>query len=136
VEDQIFDSALAIANVRVYRTGDFFPAPGFGGPITNKLTIQGQLGQGVRITVKNLSASLGTTVYVEDQSFPSSPTRKQLILLPFQTTTFEFGIFGAEPMSRKFEVGTVVSDVFIVDVKVESTWVEGLPPNPCLSPIP
>lgn len=128
VGDTIVDSGLAIDATKVVRTEQFVVTPGLGGPTTGALTVKGQLGQAVRITVKNLNV-LGTSVSVQDKS-PFGPT-KQSIILPMSSVTFEFGVFGEEPMYREFEIKTVVSDAFVVDVAVESTWVEGMPTNPC-----
>jgi len=44
--------------------------------------------------------------------------------------TFDFYCFGEEPMDCDFDIRTK-SDAFIVNYEVESTWVQGMPTNPC-----
>ncbi|MGR5408812.1 hypothetical protein ACP3V3_05425 [Vibrio sp. PNB22_3_1] len=125
VGDTIVDSALAVDSVKVIRTQQYLPAG--GGSFTGNRTIAGTYGQGVKLTFKNLNV-LGTTLSVKDSS-PFGQT-KELILLPQQSVTFTFTRFGEEPMGWSFDVSTK-SDAFVVSYSMESTWVTGMPVNPC-----
>ncbi len=125
VGDLIVDSGLAIDAVQVVRTQQYVPAG--GGVLNSNATISGSYGQGVKLTFKNINV-LGTTLTVSDKS-PFGET-KGIILLPQQSVTFTFSRFGEEPMFWEFDVSTN-SDAFIVTYDVQSTWVEGMPPNPC-----
>lgn len=125
VGDLIIDSALAIDAVKVVRTQDYVPAG--GGSLTGNGAIAGSWGQAVRLTFTNQNV-LGTTINVKDTT-PFGDT-KGVILLPQQSVTFTFTRFGQEPMGWAFEVSTV-SDAFVVTYSVESTWVQGMPANPC-----
>lgn len=125
VGDLIIDSALAIDAVKVVRTQDYVSAG--GGSLTGSGTIAGAWGQAVRLTFKNVNV-LGALLTVRDTT-PFGDTRS-LILLPQQSVTFTFTRFGQEPMSWSFDVSTL-SDAFVVTYSVESTWVNGMPPNPC-----
>lgn len=128
VGDLVVDSGLAIDGVNIVRTEDFLPVTsgsfvGIGG------TISGQMGQGVRLNFTNITVP-GTTILVQDLTLPFPSERGPVILLPFLTQSFTFAIFTEEPVFRLFEVATF-SDSFIVNYDVESTWVSGMPPNPC-----
>lgn len=90
-------------------------------------TISGAYGQGVKLTFKNINV-LGTTLTVKD-NLPFGET-KGIILFPQQSVTFTFSRFGEEPMGWSFDVSTV-SDAFIVTYSIESTWITGMPDNPC-----
>jgi len=125
VGDLIIDSGLAIDAVKVVRTQQYVPAG--GGVLNSNTTLSGSYGQGVKITFKNVNI-LGTTLTVSDTT--SFGETKQTILLPLQSVTYTFTRFGEEPMYWEFDVSTV-SDAFIVTYEIESTWVEGMPPNPC-----
>lgn len=125
VGDQVVDSALAIDAVKVIRTEQYVPAG--GGTFSGNGTISGTYGQGVKLTFKNLNV-LGTTLSVKDNS-PFGET-KELILAPQQSVTFTFSRFGEEPMGWSFDVSSQ-SDAFVVGYSIESTWVSGMPPNPC-----
>ncbi|HEY5956843.1 MAG TPA: hypothetical protein VIV60_09835 [Polyangiaceae bacterium] len=124
VGDLIYDSALAIDAVHVHRTRDFVPAG--GGTLNADGTLAGSYGQTVRLTFRNVNV-LGTTINVT-----ASPTGESYggILLPQQSVTYTFARWGSEPMSWSFDVSTQ-SDAFIVTYGLESTWVEGMPSNPC-----
>lgn len=69
-----------------------------------------------------------TTLSVKDTT-PFGET-KGVILLPKQSVTFTFTRFGQEPMGWAFEVSTV-SDAFVVTYSLKSTWISGMPANPC-----
>jgi hypothetical protein len=125
VGDLVVDSGLAIDGMNVRRTQQYLPAG--GGSLAGNGTIEGTFGQGVKLTFKNLNV-LGTTLEVTDNS-PFGQT-KGVILLPQQSFTFTFSIFGNEPMDWNFSVKTH-SDAFVVGYSIESTWVEGMPENPC-----
>lgn len=125
VGDLVVDSALAVDAVKVVRTQQYVPAG--GGSLTGNETISGTFGQAVKLTFKNVNA-LGATLYVKDKS--PFGTEKSLILLPQQSVTFTFTRFGEEPMGWSFDVSTV-SDAFVVSYGIESTWVAGMPANPC-----
>lgn len=127
VGDTIVDSALAVDAVKILRTEQFVPVPGEGGALTGSATISGSYGQAVKLTFKNQNI-LGTTISVKDTG-PFGET-KESIILPQQSVTFTFSSFGEEPMGWNFEVSTK-SDAFVVSYGVESTWTEGMPPNPC-----
>lgn len=125
VGDALVSSALAIDAVEVVRTEQYLPAG--GGSLAGNGSITGVFGQGVKLTFKNINV-LGTTLRVRDTSpFGES---KGVILLPQQSVTFTFSMWGKEPIGWNFEVSTV-SDAFIVTYSIESTWVQGMPPNPC-----
>lgn len=125
VGDLLYDSGLAIGDIKVMRTEQYLPAG--GGILSGPGSISGQFGQGVKITFKNLNV-LGTTITVEDKT-PFGETQG-IILLPQTSHTFTYGRFGEEPMYWEFDVSTV-SDAFLVSYSIESTWVPGMPPNPC-----
>jgi hypothetical protein len=101
--------------------------PAGGGTLNGNGSISGNFGQSVKITFKNVNV-LGTTLNITDTG-PFGETQG-IILLPQQSKTFTFSIFGEEPIFWNFDVSTV-SDAFIVTYSIESTWVEGMPPNPC-----
>ncbi len=107
------------------RTQQYVPAG--GGSLNSNSTLNGTYGQAVKLTFKNLNV-LGTTLYVTDKS-PFGAV-KSLILLPQQSVTFTFTRFGEEPMGWSFDVKTD-SDAFIVSYGIDSTWVPGMPANPC-----
>lgn len=125
VGDSSIASALAIDGVKVIRTHQY--VSGEGGAFSRPGIISGLYGQAVKITFKNVNV-VGTTISVKDNS-PFGET-KQLILAPQQEATFLFTRGGSEPMNWSFNVSTL-SDAFLVDYKVESTWVDGMPNNPC-----
>lgn len=125
VGDLLVDSGLAIDGIKVIRTQQYVPAG--GGTLNSNSTISGAFGQGVKLTFKNLNV-LGTSIQVADKS-PFGET-KGVILLPQQSVTFHFSRFGQEPMSWNFDVSTN-ADAFIVGYSIESTWVQGMPNNPC-----
>lgn len=125
VGDLIVDSGLAIDAVKVVRTQQYVLAG--AGVLNSDDTISGNFGQAVKLTFKNVNV-LGTTINVKDTS-PFGET-KGIILLPLQSITFTFTRFGEEPMSWSFDISTH-SDAFIVGYTIESTWVEGMPHNPC-----
>lgn len=125
VGDLLVDSALAIDAVRVVRTQQYVPAG--GGSLTGNSSVSGSFGQSVRLTFRNTNV-LGTTITVRDTSaFGES---HGAIILPLQSVTFTFSRFGTEPMNWNFDVSTV-SDAFLVTYSIESTWVNGMPVNPC-----
>lgn len=125
VGDLVVDSGLAIDAVKVVRTQQYLPAG--GGILNSNATISGNYGQAVKLTFKNANI-LGTTLTVTDNT-PFGKT-EQTILLPLQSVTFTFTRFGEEPMYWSFDISTV-SDAFIVGYQIESTWVPGMPSNPC-----
>lgn len=127
VGDTIVDSALAVDAVQILRTEQFVPVEGQGGALTGDATISGSFGQAVKLTFTNQNI-LGTTIAVKDTS-PFGQT-KESIILPQQSVTFTFSSFGEEPMGWNFDVSTN-SDAFVVSYGVESTWTDGMPPNPC-----
>lgn len=127
VGDTIVDSALAVDSVQVIRTEQFVPVEGQGGALTGNATISGSFGQAVKLTFTNQNI-LGTTISVKDTA-PFGQT-KESIILPQQSVTFTFTTFGEEPMGWNFDVSTK-SDAFVVSYGVESTWTDGMPPNPC-----
>lgn len=127
VGDTIVDSALAVDAVQVVRTEQFVPVEGQGGALTGDATISGSFGQVVKLTFTNVNL-LGTTISVTDTD-PLGET-KQSIILPLQSVTFTFQQFGPEPNGWEFDVSTN-SDAFVVSYAIESTWTEGVPPNPC-----
>ncbi|AMQ88457.1 MULTISPECIES: hypothetical protein [Marinobacter] len=127
VGDTIVDSALAVDAVQVLRTEQFVPVEGQGGALTGDATISGSFGQAVKLTFTNQNL-LGTTISVKDTD-PLGQT-KESIILPQQSVTFTFVNGGDEPMGWNFEVSTN-SDAFIVSYGIESTWTDGMPPNPC-----
>ncbi len=123
VGDTYYDSALAIDAVRVVRTQNYLPAG--GGSLNSNGSISGAFEQAVKLTFNNVNI-LGTTIQVTS----SSGVTEQSILIPMGSATFTFYNFGEEPQEWNFDVSTV-SDAFIVTYEIESTWVEGMPPNPC-----
>lgn len=123
VGDTYYDSALAIDAVKVVRTQDYVLAE--SGNMNANGSISGLFGQAVKITFSNVNV-LGTTVQVTG----SNGAFHQSIILPMGSVTFNFYCFGEEPMGWNFDVRTE-SDAFIVNYEVESTWVEGMPTNPC-----
>lgn len=127
VGDTIVDSALAVDAVQILRTEQFVPVAGQGGALTGDATVSGSFGQAVKLTFTNQNI-LGTTISVKDTS-PFGQT-KESIILPQQSVTFTFSSFGEEPMGWNFDVSTN-SDAFVVSYGVESTWTDGMPPNPC-----
>ena len=100
------------------------------GTWTDNTKLQLRLGQIVEIDVKNINI-LGTTIRIET-SFPYN-SENSMILLPQQTQIFRFDNFGNEPMSWIFNISTV-SDAFIVNYIIRSTWIPGMPPNPLNNP--
>jgi len=100
------------------------------GTLTDNTELLLKLGQIVEIEVKNINI-LGTTIKIET-SFPYY-SGNSIILLPQQTHIFRFDNFGNEPMSWIFKISTV-SDAFIVNYIVRSTWIPGMPPNPLNNP--
>lgn len=125
VGDLYVDSALAVDGMKVVRTQQYLPAG--GGTLNSNDTISGTYGQVVKLTFKNLNV-LGTTIQVSDKT-PFGETQGR-ILLPLESVTFTFSRFGEEPMGWSFDISTN-SDAFIVGYSIESTWVEGMPNNPC-----
>jgi len=125
VADLLYPSGIAISDVQLLRTEQFVNAG--GGAITGTTQITGAFGQAVRFNFRNLNV-LGTTISVRDNT-PFGET-KQSIILPTGSVTFTFARFGEEPMGWDFTIRTM-SDAFIVSYEMESTWVPGMPPNPC-----
>lgn len=123
VGDTYYDSALAIDAVKVIQTQDYVHAE--SGNMNANGSISGLFGQGVKITFSNVNV-LGTTIQVTG----SNGRFHQSIILPMGSVTFTFSRFGDEPMGWNFDIRTE-SDAFIVNYEVESTWVEGMPTNPC-----
>jgi RHS repeat-associated protein len=100
------------------------------GNATGKTEINAELGQAVWITVKNVNV-LGTTVRISEQAGALSQrsiSTQEGILLPLTQQEFKFTTFGVEPMNRNFTIDSV-SDAFIINYTIESTWVPGMPPN-------
>ena len=128
VGDLIVDSALAIADVSVVRTESYVYAG--GGVLTAAnlpRSIEANLGQAVRFSFTNNNVLGGHIRVADDGAFGST---KESIVLPFQTVSFTFTVFGEEPMHRSFTLETI-SDALVLNYTIESTWIEGMPPNPC-----
>lgn len=123
VGDMVIDSGVVVSNFKVIDKNkrNFYAA----GSWNANTTVNASLGQTVWITVKNVNV-LGTTISIA----PNTGATQQSILLPQQQREFSFYRFGNEPMSWIYNVSTK-SDAFIVTYKIESTWVPGMPPNPC-----
>jgi hypothetical protein len=123
VGDLVVDSGVVVSNFRVIdRDNRNFYAAGAWNADTS---FTEALGQAVWITVKNLNV-LGTTIVVDS----NHGQEQRLILLPQQSHTFYFAVFSSEPVGWEFDVSTL-SDAFIVTYRIESTWIPGMPPNPC-----
>lgn len=125
VGDLVVDSALAIDQVKVVRTEQFVHAG--SGFFTSPGAIQGSFGQAVRLTFTNTNV-LGATLKVTNNGFGGG-TRGSIVL-PGQSVTYEYYSGGVEPTYWSFDVDTT-SDAFFMDYSIESTWVEGMPVNPC-----
>lgn len=123
VGDTYYDSALAIDAVKVIRTEDYVHAE--SGNMNANGSISGMFGQAVKISFTNVNV-LGTTIQVT----ANTGAFHQSIILPEGSVTFDFHSWGEEPMGWNFDVRTK-SGAFIVNYDIESTWVEGMPPNPC-----
>jgi hypothetical protein len=91
--------------------------------------ITARLGQGVKITVRNINA-LGTSITIKAMSGNRGKPFQvhEAIVLPYESKTFKFSMFSDEPVSWRFKVATK-ADVFLVLYKIESTWVPGMKPN-------
>ncbi|MBL8173399.1 MAG: hypothetical protein JNK48_01935 [Bryobacterales bacterium] len=81
-------------------------------------------GQAMVLRVKNLNV-LGTTCRIHCKQTDET---QGLLILPQQTGTFKFYLFGAEPMGWTFSVESD-SDVFLAGWKLFSTWIPGDPKN-------
>lgn len=90
---------------------------------TTDTNVTAKLGQAVSIEVYNPNV-LGTTLSIE----PNAGPVQEMILLPQQRHTFDFYQFGSEPTNWSFYISTV-SDAFVVQYSIDSTWVPGMPPN-------
>ena len=123
VGDMIIGSGVVVSNFKIIdkNNRNFYAAGTWNG----NTTVNVSLGQAVWITVKNVNV-LGTTISIS-HNFGQI---QQLILLPLQQHTFCFSIFSSEPVGWTFDISTV-SDAFIVTYIIESTWIPGMPPNPC-----
>jgi hypothetical protein len=123
VGDTIIDSGVVVSNFQIIdKNGrNFYAAGSWNG----NTTLSASLGQVVWITVKNINV-LGTTISIS----PSRGQAQKLILLPQQTHTFVFSNLTSEPFIWIFNISTE-SDAFIVAYRIESTWIPGMPPNPC-----
>lgn len=123
VGDMIIDSGVVVSNFRVIdkNNRNFYVA----GTWNADTTVNASLGQAVWISVKNVNI-LGTTISISS-NFGQT---QQMILLPQQQHTFYFSVFSSEPIGWTFDISTV-SDAFIVTYIIESTWVPGMPSNPC-----
>lgn len=123
VGDMIIDSGVVVSNFKIIdkNNRNFYAAGTWNG----NTTVNASLGQAVWITVKNVNV-LGTTISIS----PNFGQTQQLILLPLQQHTFSFSVFSEEPVGWTFDISTM-SDAFIVTYIIESTWIPGMPPNPC-----
>ena len=123
VGDLIVDSGVALSDFKIINQNNrnFYAAGAWNG----NTSFNASLGQAVWITVKNVNV-LGTTIRISDQFGQT----QEIILLPLLSHTFKFAVFGEEPLGWQFNVSTI-SDAFIVGYKIESTWIPGMPPNPC-----
>jgi len=123
VGDKIVDSGVVVSdfkivdkNARNYHSS---------GSWTSDTTISGQFGQVVWITVKNVNV-LGTGISISNDKGQS----KESHLLPYIPVTFQFSTFDAEPINWQFDV-SAKADAFVVTYTIESTWIPGMPSNPC-----
>lgn len=119
-----FKSGLAIDTISVVRTERLVHAG--SGYLNGGGKIQDRLGQLVNVTLTNKNV-LGTTVQVRHASSGQS---HGAIILPGSSVTFQFQRWGPEPMQWNFDVSTV-SDAMLVSYDIESSWIDGMPYNPC-----
>lgn len=127
VGDRKVDSALAISPVKVIRTDDFVQA--LSGYILQGGTISGDWGASIRLSFTNKNV-LGTILQVENKA-GGYDAKQGAIVLPGQTVTYTFTSWGSEPYSWEIDVSTL-SDAMLVEYEIESTWVDGMPVNPCI----
>ncbi|MDO3377154.1 carboxypeptidase-like regulatory domain-containing protein [Geoalkalibacter halelectricus] len=123
VGDKIIDSGVVVSdfkivdkNARNYHSS---------GSWTSDTKVSGQFGQVVWITVNNVNW-LGTGISISS----NKGQYKESHLLPYLPVTFQFSTFSAEPISWQFDV-SAKADAFVVTYTIESTWIPGMPPNPC-----
>ena len=99
---------------------EYMPIASF--PATGSQSVSFNGGQGMRVTVRNLNV-LGVTARVS-----ANGQSQQIIILPLQSHTFQFSIFGAEPLGWQVDFSSV-SDAVVVFIEIESTWAPGCPQN-------
>ena len=127
IGDSVVDSALALSDMRIVNKDNRnYAASGF---LNGNASESYSLGMVVWITVENINV-LGTTVTIYPRVGTNNLTPQGAIVLPMMKHTFRFDYWGNEPMGWTFDFRTE-SDVLLANYRVESTWVEGMPPNPC-----
>ncbi len=103
------------------------PCTGFmpvgGGVATGRTSFSFSGGQGVRVKVRNLNV-LGVGASV-DSNFGQA---QGLIILPLSEHTFNFSVFGEEPIGWTITFDSP-SDAVSVLITIESTWARGCPRN-------
>lgn len=109
------------------RTDDFVQA--LSGYILQGGTISGDWGASIRLSFTNKNV-LGTILQVENKA-GGYDAKQGAIVLPGQTVTYTFTSWGSEPYSWEIDVSTL-SDAMLVEYEIESTWVDGMPVNPCI----
>ena len=114
---------LAIDPVKAVRTQDYVSAG--GGTLDGNGIIAGNFGSAVKLTFTH-AGSTGTTLSITDLS--PFGEGQDTVLLPGQSHTFLFALLTNEPIDWSFDVS---SSAFVGVYTVESTWVEGMPPQPC-----
>lgn len=125
VGDKIIDSGVVVSDFKIVDmvSRNYHSS----GSWNSDSTITGSFGQVVWITVENVNV-LGTGIEIEANR--GGVRYKQSHLLPYVPITFNFSDFGEEPMGWTFNI-TPKADAFIVNYTIESTWVPGMPNNPC-----
>lgn len=127
VGDRKVDSALAVSPVKVVRTDDFVSAS--SGYISQGGTISGSWGASIRLSLTNRNL-LGTILQIENKA-GGYDAKQGAIVLPGQTVSYTFSSWGSEPYAWEIDVSTL-SDAMLVEYEIESTWISGMPVNPCI----
>ena len=81
-----------------------------------------ELGQVVWIEVKNVNV-LGTTITIDSGHLDGD---RSMHLFPFASHTFRFNSLTGNVVGWSFRISTI-SDAFVVQYAIYSTWVPGLP---------
>ncbi len=123
------ESALIVQPVRVVRTDRLLQGP--VGSIGHQLWQQSYgLGQVVSFTVTNRNL-LGVNLQVDASANGGDIQSSDSWVIPPQLSrTFAFRSWGGEPIMWMFQL-TSQSSAVNLTYSIKSTWVEGMPPNPC-----